>query len=77
MVKIDFQIGDYRDAIVLPDDHTMTDLEIEAMKQARYDNWLAIIAIVPEETPQEPISEIAQDPVQETLQDPAQEIPLE
>jgi hypothetical protein len=47
MVKIDFEFdspyGKYADAIVLLDGQTMTDAEIEAMKQARYDNWLASI----------------------------------
>jgi len=47
MVKIDFEFvspyGKYADAIVLLDGQTMTDAEIEAMKQARYDTWLAAI----------------------------------
>jgi hypothetical protein len=50
MVTIEFQINDFRDAIVLPDDHTMTDAEIEAMKQQRYDDWLAIVNASLEET---------------------------
>ena len=52
MIKIDFafetQYGTYGDALILPDDHSLTDEEIEAMKQQRLTNWLAII-----ETPQE------------------------
>ena len=40
-----------RDALILPDDHTFTDEEIEAMKQARFDNWLIVISTPPEETP--------------------------
>jgi hypothetical protein len=44
---IEFEMTDgvntLRDAIVLPVGMTMTDVEIEAMKQARFDNWLAII----------------------------------
>lgn len=43
MIKIDFEFdspyGKYADAIVLLDGQTMTDAEIEAMKQARYDKW--------------------------------------
>jgi hypothetical protein len=36
----------------LPDDHTFSDSEIEAMKQQRYDNWWAIVtAPAAEETP--------------------------
>jgi hypothetical protein len=46
-MKIDFsfdtQYGNFSDAIVLPDDHTLTDDEIEAMKQQQLNNWLAII----------------------------------
>lgn len=40
-----------RDALVLPDDHTYTELEIEAMKQQRFDNWIAILTTVPEDVP--------------------------
>ena len=32
-----------KDAIVLPDNHTLTDAEIEAMKQKRFDDWYAIV----------------------------------
>jgi hypothetical protein len=44
---IEFEMTDgtntLRDAIVLADGVTMTDAEIEAMKQQRFDNWIAII----------------------------------
>ena len=48
MVVIDFNkthetYGTFADAIHLPDDHTLTDADIEAMKQQRFDNWYAII----------------------------------
>lgn len=47
MIKIDFQksqgLAAFSDAIYLPDDHTFTEAEIEAMKQERFDTWLAII----------------------------------
>lgn len=47
MIKINFEFdspyGKYADAIVLLDGQTMTEAEIEAMKQARYNNWLAAI----------------------------------
>jgi len=39
IMKIDFTINGFSDALILPDDHGMTDAEIEAMKQARYDKW--------------------------------------
>ena len=48
MIKIDFEILDdnglpFKDALHLPDDHTFTDDEIEAMKQERFNNWVAFI----------------------------------
>lgn len=56
MVKIDFsfssQYGTFSDALHLPDDHGLSDKQIEAMKQARFDNWIAVItAPSVEETP--------------------------
>jgi hypothetical protein len=59
MIKIDFEIqnekyGVYRDALYLPDDHTFSDAQIEAMKQERYDNWVNIVEnppVVEEVTP--------------------------
>lgn len=57
MIKIDFEFdsphGVFRDALHLPDDHTMTDAEIQAMKQQRFDNWLAIVNPPPVELPPE------------------------
>lgn len=53
MITIDFAFdspyGKYADAIVLLDGQTMTDAEIEAMKQARYDQWLANVTNPPVE----------------------------
>jgi hypothetical protein len=47
MLKIDFEFqtehGLYRDALYLPDDHGLTDDQIEAMKQQRVDNWIAFV----------------------------------
>lgn len=47
MTKIDFEVSKdglvFRDAIHLPDDHGMSDAEIEAMKQARFDAWYAVV----------------------------------
>lgn len=46
-MKIDFTKTDgtytLNDALILPDDVTYSDEEIEAMKQQRFDNWIAII----------------------------------
>ena len=47
MIKIDFefdsQFGMFRDALHLPDNHSLSEEEIAAMKQQRLDNWLAIV----------------------------------
>jgi hypothetical protein len=52
-MKIDFsfdtQYGKFADAIVLPDDHTLTDAEIEAIKQQRLDDWIAVVSATAEE----------------------------
>jgi hypothetical protein len=39
MIKIDFIINGFSDALYLSDEHGLSDVEIEAMKQARYDKW--------------------------------------
>ena len=59
-MKIDFsfssQYGIFSDALHLPDDHAFTDAEIKAMKQQRFDNWIAVITAPPvEETPIEEV----------------------
>lgn len=52
-MKIDFSFdspyGKFCDAIHLPDDHTLTDAEIQAMKQQRFDNWIAAVTAPPSE----------------------------
>ena len=55
-MKIDFEFetahGKFADALHLPDNHTLTDAEIQAMKQQRVDNWIAVVTAPPvEETP--------------------------
>ena len=56
-MKIDFtfdtEYGSFSDALVLPDDHTFTENELEVMKQERLSNWIAIIT-----TPAEQVEEI-------------------
>jgi hypothetical protein len=53
-IKIDFEFGTephiFRDAIHLPADHTLSDAEIEAIKQSRYDNWVSVAKPLAEET---------------------------
>lgn len=43
MIQITYEFesdhGTFRDAIYLPEDHTFTDSEIEAMKKDRFDRW--------------------------------------
>jgi len=52
-MKIDFEFdtphGVFRDALHLPDDHTFTADEIQAMKQQRVDNWIAVVTAPPVE----------------------------
>lgn len=52
-MKIDFSFdtphGKFADALHLPDDHAHTDAEIEAMKQQRLDNWIAVVTAPPSE----------------------------
>lgn len=62
-MKIDFEFdskyGVFRDALHLPDDHGLSEAEIEAMKQQRFDNWIAVIEAPPvEEAVQEVIEEV-------------------
>jgi hypothetical protein len=51
MIKIDFEFdssyGVFRDALHLPDDHGLSDEQIEAMKQQRLNNWIAVITAPP------------------------------
>lgn len=49
-MKIDFNINGFTDALLLPDNHGLSDAEIEAMKQVRYDNWRAALTLVADDT---------------------------
>lgn len=55
MVKIDFEFdtphGVFRDALHLPHDHAFTEDEIQAMKEQRRDNWIAVVTAPPVEEP--------------------------
>ena len=46
-MKIDFEFetkyGWFRDALILDDNHTYTDEQIEEIKQLRLDNWISFI----------------------------------
>lgn len=52
-MKIDFEFdtpyGVFRDALHLPDGHGFSDVDIEAMKQQRVDNWIAVVTAPPVE----------------------------
>ena len=62
MVKIDFDFdtphGVFRDALHLPDDHTSTEAEIQAMKEQRRDNWIAVVDAPPTPEPEPEYIEI-------------------
>lgn len=49
MIKIDFSFetdyGSFKDALYLPDDHSLTVSEIDALKQQRVDDWITSITI--------------------------------
>lgn len=62
-MKIDFEITKngytYRDALHLPDDHELSEAEITAMQQARFDAWYEVLTNPPEPAPEEElVSEI-------------------
>ena len=61
-MKIDFEFqtehGVFRDALHLADDHTFTDEEIQAMKQERVDNWIAVVTAPAVEEPEQDYIEI-------------------
>ena len=60
-MKIDFSFetphGKFADALHLPDDHAFTEAEIQAMKEQRRDNWIAIVTAPPVETEPESVPE--------------------
>lgn len=63
MIKIDFEFdsrfGVFRDALHLPEDHGLTDQEIEDLKKQRYDNWIAVLETPPQDLPPLPVAEPA------------------
>lgn len=62
MVKIDFERetrhGTYRDAITLPDDHTLSDAEINSIMQQRVDSWVSYMDNPPQPEPEPEYVEI-------------------
>ena len=62
MITINFELSidghSFRDAIVLPEGHGLTDAQIEELKQKRFDDWYAIVtAPQPEEVIEEQTEE--------------------
>lgn len=63
MIKIDFTktsgdgVYSFSDALHLRADHSYTEEQIEAMKQARFDNWLNMILNPPAPVVEEPVVE--------------------
>jgi len=45
----DTEFGPFSDALYLPDDHTLTDAEVDSMKQERLTNWLTVVTAPAEE----------------------------
>lgn len=67
-MKIDFERhhdkwGKFADALHLPDDHTFTEAQIEAMKDERFNNWVNVVENPP---PSEPVPE--PEPVKEYIE---------
>lgn len=56
MIKIEFEFttqhGVYRDALYLPEDHGLSEEELNAMKQERLDNWIYVIENPPPPVPE-------------------------
>lgn len=69
MIKIDFEktsadgLMVYRDALYLPEDHTYTDEEIEAMKQDRFDRWYQVVTNPPPIVNPQPVIDETSTPV--------------
>ena len=57
MIKIDFTINGFSDALHLSDNHGLSIAEVEAMKQARYDKWRDFIDNPPPAIIDEPVEE--------------------
>ena len=56
--KFNTEYGVFSDALNLPDDHGITDEQLELLKQQRVDNWIAVITAPAEEpAPEEPVTE--------------------
>lgn len=56
MIKIDFEFetphGKFADALHLPENHGLSEAQIQAMKEQRRDNWIAVVTAPPVEESQ-------------------------
>ena len=49
MISLPFEKSDetgqyvFRDALILPDDHGLSDDELEALRQKRFEDWMYVI----------------------------------
>lgn len=61
-MKIDFEFqtehGLFRDALHLPDDHNLSEEQLQAMKEQRRDAWIAVVTAPPAEEPEQDYIEI-------------------
>lgn len=61
-MKIDFEFdtphGLFRDALHLPDDHAFSDADVQLMKEARVDSWVAAATAPPVEVIAEDFIEV-------------------
>jgi hypothetical protein len=69
--KFDTPFGSFCDALHLPDDHGLTDEQLEAMKQERLTNWLAVVNPSPEQIEATRLQQLALD---ETPTEPTEEV---
>lgn len=68
-MKIDFEMSRdglvFKDAIHLPDNHSFTPEEIEAMKQERFERWYAYVTNPPEEVVEEVVEEVIEEVIEQ------------
>lgn len=64
--SFDTQYGKFADAIILPDNHSLSDEAIEVLKQQRLDNWIAVVTYVPTE---EELAEMERQNIDESVID--------
>lgn len=61
-MKIDFEFqtehGLFRDALHLPEDHNLSEEQLQAMKEQRRDAWIAVVSAPPVEEPEQDYIEI-------------------